>query len=263
MPDSMPIALRVRPPSPAPDAPSARLLAFKSRPPPRPVCSDCGAQRFCLPEGLAVGDADTFAGLVSHRLKIAKGSALFHAPESLINLYAVRVGAFKTTIVDQVGRGQITGFQMPGDILGLDAIAQHRHTCSAVALVDSEVCAVAYRPLQHACGQCPPLQLNFNRIFSQLLVREQNMMLLMGNLSAEQRLATFFLTLSERYRLRGYSATGFALRMSREDISSYLGLRLETVCRAIAHLRERGVIECRGRALEILDIAALQAASEP
>ena len=151
---------------------------------------------------------------------------------------------------------------MPGDILGLDAIAQSQHACSAVALVDSEACALAYGPLQHACSNCPRLQSNFNRILSQLLVGEQNMMLLMGNLSADQRLSTFLLSLSERYRLSGYSASGFVLRMSREDISSYLGLRLEPICRCIAHLRERGIIECRGRALQILDFSALQAATE-
>jgi len=209
-----------------------------------------------------VPGASAFEGLVSHRVKVAKGCALFKAPDRLVNIYAVRVGAFKTTIVDRVGRGQITGFQMPGDMLGLDAIAQSHHASSAVALVDSEVCAIAYKRLQHACSNSAAMQLTFNRILSQLLVRRQNMMLLMGNLNAEQRLSTFLLGLSECYRLSGYSSSNFVLRMSREDISSYLGLRLETICRCISHLRDRRIIECRGRALQILDFIALRAATE-
>lgn len=245
---------------------SATLLAFRSKrvepvQTSRHSCRGCLAQRFCLPEGLVAGDAAEFDGVVSYRFKIAKGSALYHAPQPLISLFAVRVGAFKTTIVDQGGRGQVTGFQMPGDILGLDAIAEEQHTCSAVALEDSEVCVIPYAALQRACGRCKTLQYNFNRILSQLLVREQQMMLLMGHLSAEERLSTFLLGLSERYQQRGYSASGFVLRMSREDISSYLGLRLETVCRCIANLRERGVIECHGRTLQILDLVGLQAAA--
>lgn len=225
-------------------------------------CTSCGAQRFCMPKGLTEGDALDFEGMVSHGLKVKKGHALFHAPQRLISLYAVRVGAFKTTIVDHGGRGQITGFQMPGEMLGLDAIADGAHTCSAVALEDSEVCVMPYASLQRACTKCPTLQSNFNRLLSQLLIRDQQMMLLMGNLNAEQRLSTFLLSLSERYRLRGYSPSSFILRMSREDISGYLGLRLETVCRAIAQLREREIIECHGRTLNIIDVARLNAATE-
>lgn len=214
-------------------------------------CSHCGALRFCLPDGLAVSEAEQFGHMIGHRIKMKKGSALFHAADPLTHLYAIRIGAFKTTLVDEGGRGQITGFHMPGDVLGLDGIAGDIQVCTAVALEDSELCVIPYAKLLRSCANCQNLQKNFNRLLSQALVREQTMLLTMAGLRADQRLAAFFLKLSERFARWGYSDSSFVLRMSREDIASYLGLRLETVCRCIAQLRARGIIECRGRTVEI------------
>lgn len=224
-------------------------------------CAHCGALRFCLPEGLAVPEAEQFDHMIGHRIRMKKGSALFHAADPLVNLYAVRIGAFKTTLVDEAGRGQITGFHMPGDVLGLDGIAEDIQVCTAVALEDSELCVIPYARLMRSCASCLKLQNNFNRLLSQALVREQNMLLTMAGLRADQRLAAFFLKLSERFARWGYSDSSFVLRMSREDIASYLGLRLETVCRCIAQLRARGIIECRGRTVEIRHMQYLKEAA--
>jgi len=83
-------------------------------------------------------------------------------------------------------------------------------------------------------------------------------MLLLGSMRAEERLASFLLNLSERYRSRGYSSTEFVLRMTREEIGSYLGLKLETVSRLFSRFQEEGLLKVSGRNVKLTDIPALR-----
>lgn len=222
-------------------------------------CSNCGVRELCLCVGMSVTDTDRLSAIIPRPVKVKKGTALYHAGDPLRSLYAVRYGFFKTTISSPDGRDQLTGFQMSGELLGCDAISDDRHVGDAVALEDSEVCPIRFSHLERLSQELPSLQHNLNRVLSAQIVRDHEMLLLMGNLNAEERLAAFLLNLSGRMANRGYSRTAFVLRMTREDISSYLGLRLETICRAIAYLRNLGIVRICGRAVEILDLKRLSA----
>ncbi|WP_426139026.1 fumarate/nitrate reduction transcriptional regulator Fnr [Pseudomonas sp. DWP3-1-2] len=222
------------------------------------LCTNCGVRDLCLSIGLSNEDVERLASIVTQRVKIRKGAPLYHAGEPLRSLYAIRYGFFKTTITSEDGREQITGFQMAGEILGIDAISENRHACNALALEDSEVCPIHFPQLERLSHELPSLQSNFNKLLSREIVRDHEMLLLMGNLNADERFAAFLLNLSHRMLSRGYSPHAFVLRMSREDIGSYLGLRLETICRAIARLREMNIVRISGRAVEILNLDALR-----
>lgn len=222
-------------------------------------CSNCSVRELCLSVGMSVTDSDRLSAIIPQRIKIKKGAALYHAGDPLRSLYAVRFGFFKTTISSQDGRGQLTGFHMSGELLGCDAISDDRHVCDAVALEDSEVCPIQFAQLERLSRDLPSLQHNLHRVLSKEIVRDHEMLLLMGNLNAEERMAAFLLNLSGRMATRGYSHTAFVLRMTRDDIGSYLGLRLETICRAIANLRDQGIVRISGRAVEILDLTRLRA----
>ncbi len=223
------------------------------------ACTTCAVNGLCLPVGFSKDEAERLDTLISQRIRVKKGAGLFHAGDPLQNLYAVRFGSFKTTLVSADGRGQVTGFLMSGDILGLDAISTERHACSAFALEDSEVCPISFSRLERLAGEFPSLQHNLNRMLSREIVRDHEMLMMMGCHNADERLAAFLVGLSQRFVSRGYSAHGYLLRMSREDIASYLGLRLETVCRSLARFRDLGLIAYQGRVMEILDLANLQA----
>jgi CRP/FNR family transcriptional regulator len=222
-------------------------------------CSSCRVRDICLSVGLTPADAAQLSNIIPQRLKIRKNSALFHAGEPFRSLYAVRYGFFKTTISSVDGREQLTGFQMPGELLGIDAISSNHYVCDAVALEDSEVCPIHFAQLERLSRELPSLQHNLNQTLSHEVVRDHEMLLLLGNLNAEEKLAAFFLDLSRRMECRGYSPNAFVLRMTREDIGAYLGLRLETICRAIAYLRTNDIVKVSGRAVEILDKARLMA----
>ena len=222
-------------------------------------CAACSMHQLCLPMGLEDADIDRLDKIIGKRRRLERDEALYKMGEPFRNLYAVRFGHFKTYQINAAGESQITGFQMAGELLGMDAISGDRHHCDAVALEDSEVCEIPFAHLEELFGQVPALLRHFHRIMSQEITREQNVMLLLGNMRAEQRFAVFLINLSARYAARGYSATRFQLRMSREDIGNYLGLTIESISRLLSRFKKLGLVQVDKREVELLEPARLKA----
>ena len=222
-------------------------------------CAGCSMHQLCLPMGLDNADIDRLDQIIGRRRRLARDERLYAAGDSFRNLYAVRFGHFKTYQVNAAGEAQITGFQMAGELLGMDAISTDRHRCNAVALEDSEVCEIPFANLQELFAHVPTLLRHFHRMMSQEITREQNVMLLLGNMRAEQRFAVFLVNKSARYAARGYSPTSFQLRMSREDIGNYLGLTIESVSRLLSRFRKLGLIAVDKREVTLLDLPRLKA----
>jgi CRP/FNR family transcriptional regulator len=225
----------------------------------KPRCSVGSTDRLCVPAGLDDSDFSLLDAAIGRRRRVARDQRLFQMGEPFRNLYAIRFGHFKTSQVDASGEQQITGFQMAGELLGLDAIGGGHHHCDAVALEDSEVCEIPFDDLEDLCGHLPALLHNFHRLMSDEITREQNVMLLLGNMRAEQRLAVFLVNLSARYAARGYSPTSFQLRMSREDIGNYLGLTIESVSRLLSRFKQLGLLKVDKRDVTLLQPELLQA----
>jgi CRP/FNR family transcriptional regulator len=224
----------------------------------RAHCSTCSMRELCLPFGLDPQAMHQLDAAVTDRIRLKKGDKLYRAGESFAALYAIRIGSCKTTVLAEDGREQITGYHMPGDVIGLDGIGADQHGCEAVALEDTEVCVLPFDRLEELARGIAPLQRNLHQFLSREIERDQNMMLLLGSMRAEECLAVFLLNLSQRYGRRGYSPTEIVLRMTREEIGSYLGLKLETVSRLLSRLREEGVLQVDGRVLKLLDLPALK-----
>jgi CRP/FNR family transcriptional regulator, anaerobic regulatory protein len=230
-----------------------------AQPPVQPnKCAECRFAGMCLLRGLDPGDIALFDGIVK-RHRILRDAHLYCIGQPFASLYAIHFGHFKTAQVDRRGAQQVTGFAMSGELLGFDAIAGRRHACDAVALEDSEVCEIPFDRLQELFARIPPLLQNFHCLMSEEIQREQGVMLVLGNMRAEQRFACFLLNLSARYAQRGYSPVSFQLRMSRDDIGGYLGLTIESVSRLVAKFRNHGWIRLDNRKLDILDFGSLEA----
>ena len=183
---------------------------------------------------------------------------MFHAGEAFAALFAVRTGFFKTRVASEDGREQVTDFQMAGELLELHDIGTDRHTCGAVALEDSQVCVIPYHKLEDLSRELSDLQRHFHKIMSREIVRDHGVMLLLGSMRAEERLAAFLLNLTQRLRARGFSAQSLILRMTREEIGSYLGLKLETVSRALSRFQDDGILQVKQRQIEALNPDVLQ-----
>jgi CRP/FNR family transcriptional regulator len=225
----------------------------------RVACSNCSLRELCLPAGLESDDINALEQLVNRRRSITRGAHLYRNDTALQSLYAIRSGFIKTSVSHLDGHEQVAGFHMPGDLMGLDAIGSGRHVCDAVALEDCEVCEMPLESLEALSRKIPALQQHFHRILSREIVRDHGMMLLLASMRAEERLAVFLLNLSQRFAARGYSSTEFILRMTREEIGSYLGLKLETVSRALTRMQANELIEVRYRQVRILSLEKLQA----
>jgi CRP/FNR family transcriptional regulator len=200
----------------------------------------------------------TLDSLVSNRRVVRRGEVLFHAGDSFSALYAVRTGFFKTIVSAIDGREQVTGFQMAGELIGLDGISTDRHSCDAVALEDAQVCMIPYAQLETLSREFTLLQHQFHKIMSREIVRDHGVMLLLGSMRAEERLAAFLLNLTQRLQARGFSPSALVLRMTREEIGSYLGLKLETVSRTFSKFQDDQILEVKQRDIRILNQEALQ-----
>jgi hypothetical protein len=220
--------------------------------PMKTLCSTCSLRELCLPVGLRPDEFEQLDTVIkqSHRLK--KGEFLFRSGESFHSLYAIRTGFFKTTVASQDGRDQVTGFFMSGELIGMDGICTHSHSCDAVALEDSEVCELPFGHMEVLSKEIPSIQTHFFRLMSREIVRDQGVMLLLGNMRAEERIAAFLLNLSQRLHHRGFAANDFILRMSREEIGSYLGLKLETVSRTLSRFHQEGLIVVEHKHIRLL-----------
>lgn len=222
------------------------------------ACSRCNLRELCMPVGLSAAELGRIDALVATRRKVRRGAALFRNGEPFTSLHAIRTGFFKTCTTTDDGRHQVTGFQMAGEIMGLDGIARDRHTCDAVALEDSEVCVMPFHRVAELSRDIAALQHHVHRIMSREIVRDHGLMLLLVNMRAEERLAAFLLNLAQRLHARGFSRNELVLRMTREDIGSYLGLTLETVSRTFSKLAADGLIRLHRRHVHIVDHAGLQ-----
>ncbi len=223
----------------------------------RNSCSSCSMQQLCLPMGLDESDMQRLDGIIG-RSRISRDETLYRIGDKFNFLFAVRVGQFKTYQISPDGTQQITGFQMAGELLGMDAIGTSAHQCDAVALENSEVCKIPFARLEELFSTIPALLRHFHRMMSKEITREQNVILLLGNMGAEQRLAAFLVNLSSRHEARGYSATHFKLRMTREDIGNYLSLTIESISRLLTKLKKDGVIKVSNREIELIDLPALK-----
>ena len=227
------------------------------------ACSNCNLRKLCMPMGLSAEELDRIDDVVATRRKVKRGTPLFRNGEKFTSLYAIRTGFFKTCVATEDGRDQVTGFQMAGEIIGLDGIVNDHHTCDAVALEDAEVCVMPFDRIEELSREINAMQHHVHKIMSREIVREHGVMLLLGSMRAEERLAAFLLNLVQRLHARGFSQSELVLRMTREEIGSYLGLKLETVSRTFSKFADDGIVEVKQRHVRILDTDALRQIVNP
>jgi CRP/FNR family transcriptional regulator, anaerobic regulatory protein len=216
-----------------------------------------------MPVGLSDAEIEKVDTLIGARRKIPRGTPLYLSGETFQSLFAIRTGFFKTEVISEDGREQVTGFQMAGELMGLDGIGSGQHNCDARALEDSEVCVIPFNRLSELSREIDTLQHHFHKVMSREIVRDQAVMMLLGTMRAEERLAAFLVNLSQRFVSRGYSATEFNLRMTREEIGSYLGLKLETVSRGLSRLQDEGLLSVQNKKIRIHQLDALKRAMSP
>ena len=222
------------------------------------TCSSCNLRELCLPGALCAEELARVENVVYARRRLKRGEPLYKAGGEFNAIYAIRSGFFKTSLVDGEGREQVTGFFMGGELMGLDGLGTGRYNGAAIALEDSEVCVMPFALIEEMSREVPALQHHLHAVLAREIVRDHGVMMLLGSMRAEERLATFLINLSKRFVRRGYSASDFQLRMTREELGSYLGLKLETVSRLFSRFQDDGLIEVQQKHVRIVDTAGLE-----
>lgn len=222
-------------------------------------CANCSLNGLCLPQGLSADDIGKLESLVHQNHHLAKGDYLYRAGDKFHSIFSVHHGFLKTQSLSEDGREQITGFYMPGEILGVHAMGAGEYLYHATALEDSEVCVIPFANLEKLMREIPALQRNFHRLISKEIVRDRGVMMLLGNMRAEERLAAFLLNLSQRLMQRGLISDSFRLPMTREEIGNYLGMKIETVSRTFTRLHEAGLIDSKKKLIVLKDPVGLRA----
>ncbi|KDP89339.1 Crp/Fnr family transcriptional regulator [Cupriavidus sp. SK-3] len=220
-------------------------------------CSSCAMRAICMGGNLNDADRSRLDTVIHNWRMVRRGEALYRAGDAFQSIYALRSGSFKTVVSHQNGCEQVSGFFLTGETLGLDGICTERHACDAIALEDSAVCVIPFHLLEALCREIRSLQQHVHRMLSSEIVRESGVMLLLASLCADQRVAAFLLNISARQHARGYSRSELTLRMTREEIGSYLGMKLETVSRTLSRFQRDGLIDVKGKRVTLLDLDAL------
>lgn len=221
-------------------------------------CPNCGLLAWCRPAGLNARQTEQLCAIAEHRCVTRRGEYLHHAGAALKSLHLIRSGSVKSCIRHEDGREQITGISFSGALTGAEAIDSGKYLCDVVALEESTACRVPFDEFECLSRSIPALQHHFNAAMGREISRNYSLMLQLGGMSAEQRVAYFLLGLSEQLASRGYSSTKFNLRLSRMEIGSYLGLKLETVSRVFSRFNRERLVAVNYRYTEIRNPGGLR-----
>ncbi|MBA1146001.1 fumarate/nitrate reduction transcriptional regulator Fnr [Ectothiorhodospiraceae bacterium WFHF3C12] len=224
----------------------------------RNACGDCSLYQLCLPVSLSTPDVERLEKIVQKRRPLGRGDHLYRAGDTFRAVYAIKAGSMKTYTISEDGEEQVTGFHLPGEMVGLDAINSGDHPCSAVALETASICEIPFDALEDLASKVPGLQRQLLRIMSKEIFADHEMLQALAKRTAEERLAIVLLSLSDRFARRGLSPYRFRLTMSRSDLSNYLGLAPETMSRLFKRFHDKGWMRGEGKEVELSNITALR-----
>lgn len=225
------------------------------------ACKNCSLFQICLPVGIAGEELERLDQIIQRRRPIKRGDHLYHGGDPFHSICAVRSGSIKSYVPTENGSEQVTGFHLPGELLGLDAISGKIYPCSAKALETTSICEIPYDKFELLSDEMPVLHRQLIMLMSKEIFEEETHMVLLGKKSAEERLAAYLFSISARYHRRGFSANEFYLSMSRNDIGNYLGLAVETVSRMFTRFQEDGLLSVERKHIIIHDLERLRTMS--
>lgn len=222
-------------------------------------CNDCVLFSLCFAQDIDPDERERLNGVIRRRQGVQRSAHLHHGGQSARQLAVLRSGSVKAYEVSRDGDELVTGFYLPGDIIGLDAFSTGQHAGSAVALEECRLCEIPVADFNKMLGESPRLNQVMLRLLAEEMAEARKLLLVVGRLDAKTRVALFLLSLSRRLERRGLDRDLFRLTMDRRDIANYLGLTVETVSRTLSALQREGVIHVRGKNVRILDRPALAA----
>jgi len=222
------------------------------------TCQLCHAKDLCMSSCLKPDDMERFKHIIGHRAPMDRGQRLYMAGEHINSIYVLHSGSVKSYLESEDGESQITGFYLPGDVIGIHGLKNATHSDTVEALETSSVCALRFSKIEDISTAFPPLQNQIMRFVFSEMDHDQEMMMVLGKMSADRRMAYFLLDMAKRLKNQGLSNSRINLTMTRHDIANYLGLAVETVSRILTRMQKSEIIDVERRSITILDHAKLK-----
>ncbi|MBQ0796894.1 fumarate/nitrate reduction transcriptional regulator Fnr [Zhongshania sp.] len=221
-------------------------------------CTSCRLSAICLPLALAQEEIVQLDEIVQRGRPLQKGQHLYRENDIFTSVFAVRSGSVKAYSVSDSGEEQVSGFYLPGEIIGMDGIGHNRYANSAVAMEVSAICEIPFSNVEDLSAKLPNLQKHFFKLLSQEIVEDQRHITMLSKHTADERVAALLVSISARNARRNLSPLNFRLPMSRTDIGNFLGLTIETVSRVFSRFAKQELILIDKKELEVLDIDELK-----
>ena len=220
-------------------------------------CEACSLSELCLPRGLSTEEIATLDAYIERPRKMDANTQIFQPGDEFTGIFAVRSGGVKTYLTKKTGEQQILGFHLPGEIFGLDGLEHNSHRCYAATMDNTSYCLLPFSQLDDLCASIPELRNQVYKLMGHELNCDHSHQLLLGQQTAHERLATFLLSISSRFKRRGFSPNSFMLPMSRHDIACFLGIAVETVSRLFKSFQEQGIVRINRKQVDLLDMEKL------
>lgn len=224
----------------------------------RTGCHNCGLAQICQLAGDAGLENEEFEKMIKRGRKVERGEHVFRVNEAFSKVYAIRSGSVKTYESLDDGKEQVTGFHLPGELLGLASISTDHHTESAIALETCSICEIPFGNLENLSKVYPAMQHALLHAMSEEIQHDHRQLTLVSRMPADARLASFLLSISDHFEQRGFSASDFNISMTRSDIANLLGLAVETVSRLFSQFQDKGLLSVERRHIVLRDSAGLK-----
>jgi len=222
------------------------------------TCDDCSLFNLCFAHDVSAADREEIHKVLKRQQPMERSEHLFHGGQTAKTVSVVRSGSVKAYQLSPEGDEIVSGFYLPGEILGLDSLCSEKHPGFAVALEDSRTCEIPFKDFVSMLKTSPKLNQVMLRLLSEEMAETRELLLVVGRLDARTRVALFLMSMSRRLARRNQDPNQFRLTMDRRDIANYLGLTIETVSRTLSAMQREEVIDVRGKLVRVLDRPTLE-----
>ena len=226
------------------------------------ICSNCGLDNICLPRGLSQAEIDNISKVIKAKKTLHRGDFIYREGDNFKGILAIKSGSAKLVANDSHGNEHILNILLPGELLGFDGLSSEKHGCAAIALETMTFCILPAENMDDLFQNVPSLTRELFRHSGEKMLEDKNQLVL-SKRPAEERLAYFLISLSERLKRRGFSSSEFKLSLTRQEIGNHLGLALETVSRLLKKFQDEGLIAVQNRFIQIKDINSLRNLLQP
>lgn len=235
----------------------SKAIPIKDGSAPKTSCRQCGLFDLCFAREVAESRRDELDAIIRRQRGLRREEHLFHGGQPFKTVCVVQTGTVKTYQLSSEGDEIVTGFHLPGELIGLDAIAREKHPEFAVALEESQYCEIPYRDFQKILTESASLNTLMLKLLSSDMAETRELLVVIGRMDARARVSMFLLNMSRRLKRRGEDGMRFRLSMDRRDIANYLSLTIETVSRTLSWMQKQDMLTVRGKQVQLLDADAL------